>query len=420
MLRETKYRARATGRLVAIDPSAGEPLEFVLLKAEVSLGSDETNDFAINSGSVSRRHAIIRSRAGRYEVTDLNSTNGTFVNGQRVKGSIELERGDELRIGGVRFVVAAPNRDTSASGSRRVRRRWFVSGRTIAEIILVAFVIGFGSAQYLAYITYGEQNRLLLGKTVPVPAGQPQGTNGAGLRPALPQRAESAAAAPRPRSSAPRAAGTPVESTSAMPARLVATIPAEPNPGMPGRHDSNIVAAAVSLTSLVPGSGSDAGQLAPDFGLVDLSGRKVSLSALRGKVIFLNVWATWCPVCRREMPAIQKLYDEFKNYPDFRLMAVSEDQNQAAVAPFIGRNGYQFPVLLDPGNQVDGAYGVLGLPSTFIIDRSGRVIWNYAGGLDWSSPNSATRCDGYSSHAACSLRVEFQGARVTSHGGYST
>ncbi|MBF6569868.1 MAG: TlpA family protein disulfide reductase [Candidatus Binataceae bacterium] len=145
------------------------------------------------------------------------------------------------------------------------------------------------------------------------------------------------------------------------------------------------MAAAVSLTSLVPGSGSDAGQLAPDLSLVDLNGRTVLLSALRGKVIFLNVWATWCPVCRREMPAIQKLYAEFKNYPDFHLIAASEDQNQAAVAPFIENHGYQFQVLLDPGSQVGNAYRVRGLPSTFIIDRTGRVIWNCVGGLDWSS-----------------------------------
>lgn len=384
MLRKTKSRANATGRLLAIDPSAGEPRELVLLKTEVSVGSEGTNDFAIQSTSVSRRHAIIRSRSGRYQVTDLNSTNGTFVNGQRVKGSAELERGDELRIGSVRFVVAAPNRGTTALRSRIVRRRWSVSGHTIAEIILVAFVIGFGSAQYLAYILYSEQNRLLLGKAVPVQAPGPQQIPRAELHPALPQPAEKATAPPSPLPLA-KSAATPVESTSTIPARRVATIPANPNPSVPVTHEGNIVAAAVSLTSLVPGSGSDAGQLAPDFGLVDLSGRKVSLSALRGKVIFLNVWATWCPVCRREMPAIQKLYGEFKSYPDFRLIAVSEDQNQAAVAPFIERNDYQFPVLLDPGNQVDGAYGVRGLPSTFIIDRTGRVIWNCAGGLDWSS-----------------------------------
>ena len=385
MLRKTKYRPRATGRLLAMDFSAGEPREFVLLKAEVAIGSEGVNDFPIQDTSVSRRHAIIRSRSGRYQVTDLNSTNGTFVNGQRVKGSAELERGDELRIGSVRFVVAAPSRDTTGLGSRTVRRRWSVSGHAIVEIVLLAFVVGFGSAQYLAYLMYSEQNQLLLGKAVPVPAVEPQNTRAAGLRPALPQPEENATVPPPPVPLTPKSAATPVESTSTIPARRVATIPANPNPGVPVPHEGNIVAAAVSLASLVPGSGSDAGQLAPDFGLVDLSGRKVSLSALRGKVIFLNVWATWCPVCRREMPAIQKLYGEFKSYPDFRLIAVSEDQNQAAVAPFIERNGYQFPVLLDPRNQVDGAYGVRGLPSTFIIDRTGRVIWNCAGGLDWSS-----------------------------------
>ncbi len=372
------------GRLLAIEPRPGEPRELTLFGRELSLGSEPTNDLTIPVAGVSKRHAIIRRRAGRLEVTDLDSTNGTFVNGRRIRGRTALERGDELRIGPVRFVLAAPSQ-TAGNGANWVGgRKWVISRRALGEIVLVAFAAGFGVAQYLAYLMYAEQDRLLLGEAVPVPAAASRAPQAPSrLAPAPPgQSAEARALA-----SVPRSASSASVSMDAGSGHEYKKTPAGATSNLgPGQlSDNEALKAAVYLTSLIRGSGTMAGKPAPGFVLRDLAGHSVSLSALRGKVVFLNVWATWCPVCRREMPALEKLYAEFSHYPDFQMLAVSEDQNPAQVAPFIERAGYRFPVLLDPTIQVGTAYQVVGLPSTFVIDRNGRIIWNCTGGLDWSS-----------------------------------
>ncbi len=132
--------------------------------------------------------------------------------------------------------------------------------------------------------------------------------------------------------------------------------------------------------------GVSAGKLAAPFALEDLNGRTVTLADLRGKVVFLNVWATWCGPCRQEMPSIETLYDEFKDNKDFVILAVSQDtRGREAVEPYVERNGYHFEVLLDPENKVGESYDVGGVPETFIIDRDGRIVAHHMGAFDWSS-----------------------------------
>ena len=129
-----------------------------------------------------------------------------------------------------------------------------------------------------------------------------------------------------------------------------------------------------------------AGDRAAAFSLKDLDGNTVSLSALRGKVVFLNVWATWCGPCRDEMPSMETLYDEFKSNQDFVMLAVSQDRDgRPVVKPWVDKNGYHFRVLLDPDNTISEAYNVSGVPETFIIDRHGRIVAHRMGGFDWSS-----------------------------------
>lgn len=129
-----------------------------------------------------------------------------------------------------------------------------------------------------------------------------------------------------------------------------------------------------------------AGKMAAGFTLRDLKGDTVSLKSLRGKVVFLNVWATWCPPCREEMPSIEKLYEEFKGNKNLVILAVSQDTDgRKAVAPFVEQNGYHFPVLLDPKNKVGDEYDVSGIPETFIIDREGRIVAHHVGPFDWAS-----------------------------------
>jgi len=131
-----------------------------------------------------------------------------------------------------------------------------------------------------------------------------------------------------------------------------------------------------------------AGDRAAEFTLEDLNGNKVSLSSLRGKVVFLNLWATWCEPCREEMPAMEDLYNEFKGNKDFVMLAVSQDRlGASAVKPYLEKNGFHFRVLLDPENKLSELYDVSGVPETFIIDRHGRIAAHHMGAFDWSRPD---------------------------------
>lgn len=125
------------------------------------------------------------------------------------------------------------------------------------------------------------------------------------------------------------------------------------------------------------------GYEAPDFSLPDLEGNIHRLSDYRGKVVFLNLWTTWCPPCRMEMPAMEKLHRRLRGR-DFVMLAVSADEGgEDAVAPFVAELGLTFPVLLDPGGRLSPRYGVTGYPETFIIDRAGQVVNHTIGPAEW-------------------------------------
>src|SRR5262249_21192180 len=109
--------------------------------------------------------------------------------------------------------------------------------------------------------------------------------------------------------------------------------------------------------------------IAPDFAVPDLDGQAVRLSNYRGKVVLLNLWATWCPPCREEMPSMERLFRQLRDR-GFVLLAVSQDEaGRAAVDPFVRDMGLTFPVLVDPQHQVGDRYQVWGYPESFIIDR---------------------------------------------------
>jgi peroxiredoxin len=128
-----------------------------------------------------------------------------------------------------------------------------------------------------------------------------------------------------------------------------------------------------------------AGKLAANFTLKDLKGDEISLASLRGKVVFLNVWATWCAPCREEMPSIESLYKKFKGDGNFVVLAVSQDTDGGSVRPYVEQNHLQFTVLLDPRNEVGELYDVNGIPETFIIGRDGRIVAHHVGPYDWSN-----------------------------------
>ena len=119
---------------------------------------------------------------------------------------------------------------------------------------------------------------------------------------------------------------------------------------------------------------------APDFAAVDIAnGDTVSLASLRGQVVLLNLWATWCPPCEAEMPEIQRLYDEMKPL-GLRVVAVSEDeQGIDVVRAWIKQRKLTFDVLHDQAGEVQHLFHAVGLPETFVIDRQGRIVKRVTG-----------------------------------------
>lgn len=123
----------------------------------------------------------------------------------------------------------------------------------------------------------------------------------------------------------------------------------------------------------------------PDFNVSDSQGKKISLKDFRGKVVFLNFWASWCVPCREEMPAIERLYQEFKD-KNFVVLAVSvKDRRQDAI-DFAKELKLTYPVALDPEGQVGLLYGAWGLPTTYLIGPRGEGLARAWGPADWYSP----------------------------------
>jgi len=118
-----------------------------------------------------------------------------------------------------------------------------------------------------------------------------------------------------------------------------------------------------------------------DFKLKDLNGQELSLSDLKGKKVFLNFWATWCPPCKAEMPEIEKLYQEIKDN-DLVIVAVEIGESLDIVKPFIDSNKYNFKVLLDPDQSVATKYNIASIPTSYFIDAEGYIISKHVGGMN--------------------------------------
>ncbi len=146
------------------------------------------------------------------------------------------------------------------------------------------------------------------------------------------------------------------------------------------------VALALAAVAGCQRSGALVGQPAPEFSLADLKGNAVRLANLKGKVVFVNVWATWCEPCRQEMPGMQALYDALAG-SDFTMLAVNSDQtDRSVVERFVQTYKLTFPVLPDPDLQVAGRYKVTGYPETFVIDRNGTIVAHEIGPRHWNAP----------------------------------
>ncbi len=127
------------------------------------------------------------------------------------------------------------------------------------------------------------------------------------------------------------------------------------------------------------------GTPAPAFSLPALDGPDVTLSDLRGKVVLVNFWATWCEPCEAEMPAMERLYRTLA--PEgFELLAVSVDDGPEPVRAFRERLALSFPILLDPAKDTAEAYQTFRFPESLLVDRRGVIVERYIGGKEWDGP----------------------------------
>ena len=128
-------------------------------------------------------------------------------------------------------------------------------------------------------------------------------------------------------------------------------------------------------------------KLAEDFALSTPGGKTFRLSEHRGKVVFVNFWATWCPPCREEMPAMEKLWQRYRDR-GLVVVAVSLDRDPLVVPPFVKEKGFSFAVALDPKMQTAHAYGVRALPASFFVDRKGVMSLLALGPRAWDGQAS--------------------------------
>ncbi len=143
-------------------------------------------------------------------------------------------------------------------------------------------------------------------------------------------------------------------------------------------RSTQLLAAPVSTAVVASDPAPQANHPAPDFALPVLDGSTLKLSDLKGQVVLINVWATWCPPCRAEMPTIQAAYEQYADQ-GFTVLAVNLRENPRAVAAFMQQFGLTFPAPLDLDGQVSSAYRASVLPSSFFVDRKGVIRAVYRG-----------------------------------------
>ncbi|RJQ56436.1 MAG: TlpA family protein disulfide reductase [Nitrospiraceae bacterium] len=128
------------------------------------------------------------------------------------------------------------------------------------------------------------------------------------------------------------------------------------------------------------------GESAPDFTIKDMSGKDVTLSSFNGRPVLLNFWATWCPYCRKERPYLKSLHEEYKN-KDLVIIAVSIDRSSGTIENYMKQNPAPYIVLTDPEGIAAVPYNVMSLPTTYLIDRNGKIGRKFMGMVDWTDRN---------------------------------
>jgi peroxiredoxin len=174
---------------------------------------------------------------------------------------------------------------------------------------------------------------------------------------------------------------TPVQTTISDPSRLQTSPPSRTPLAAVSR--ASVDAALKELELITPSRP----KAAEDFTLATPAGGVFRLSEQRGKVVLVNFWATWCPPCLEEMPAMERLWRRHRD-AGFVLVAISLDTDPKKVPPFVSAHKFDFPVALDPKMKVADAWGVRALPSSFVIDRDGMMAGVALGPRAWDQASA--------------------------------
>ena len=169
------------------------------------------------------------------------------------------------------------------------------------------------------------------------------------------------------------------------------------------RKIANFVAGVLVIFSLSAAAAETKQTLSPlaeklparDFSLKDMDEKIYRLADLRGKVVLINFWATWCPPCRKELPSMERLWQQFSK-EDFMVLAINVGEDADTIFAFTGtlEPALGFPLLLDRDSAVLKAWPVRGLPTTFVLDREGRVVYRAVGGREFDNPELVAQLRG--------------------------
>jgi DsbE subfamily thiol:disulfide oxidoreductase len=131
---------------------------------------------------------------------------------------------------------------------------------------------------------------------------------------------------------------------------------------------------------------------APGFEVTDaVSGKALSSSDFKNKILFVNFWASWCDPCKEEMPSIEALHREMMSNDDFLMVTILYKDSPENALRYMKSKGYTFPVYIDPSGSVARSYGVTGVPETYIVDKKGMLARRVIGGADWNSPEEKSQ-----------------------------